>query len=338
MPDFNSLSTFSKTNYIFICIQFGIGVVGIILNILVICVFSRKNLRDFSYSFYCKTKSCSDLIILFYVFRNWGQFVMDADLDIVTQVVCVINKVMPHLASIFSLFILVVISLDRLLAVLYPNRFAFLKRRWFQAAVLPVAALYSCGLNLVLPLNTQYVVSQVGNQTVRSCVVPAAITVAHSWIRNINLLTIILIINNAINIKLIGYIVSSRKKVAANGQIRGSRKERKMIVSAIGVGFAALVLKLPQGTVQIANNYLKLPSDQNTLMVYTAITFQCLEYWAMFLVNMFFNSMFSLEFWQMFGMRRSQQVSTTGNKRSNTNNKSNKTNNNNTNISINQLD
>lgn len=323
MPDFNNLSIFSKVNYIFICVQFVIGFIGLVNNFLVICVFCHTNLRKYSYSFYCTMKACSDIVILLYVYRNWGQFVMDADLDAVNGFFCVLNKVMPHLASIFSIGILLLISLDRLLAVMYPNRFAFLKKKWFQIIAVFLAAIYSLSLNMVLPVNTRFVVSQVGNQTVLSCVLPAAITVTHSWIRNVNLFVAILIINNAINIKLIAYIVSSRNRVAANVQNRGSRKERKLILCAIGVGFAALVLKFPLGTAQIMNNYLKLPTDQSTMIVYICITLQCFEYSAMFAINMYFNTMFNVQFWQMFGFRRGENGSSTRNKKSNT--KSNNT-------------
>lgn len=219
----------------------------------------------------------------------------------------------------FSLSILMIISLDRLISVMYPNRFGVLKKRWFQVLVLFVALVYSCGLNIVLPLNMQYSETQVGNQTLKSCVVPASINLVHSWIRNTNILVIILIINNAINIKLIAFIVSSRNKVATSTQSKISKKEKKIIISAIGLGFTALVCKLPLGTVTIISYYVKLPSDQNSMMSNVAVTLLPFEYSAMFVVNMIINSMFYAEFLAMFGFKSQVMTSTTGNKRSKTN-------------------
>lgn len=320
MVNFNSISFNSKITYILICIQFAMSISGIVTNILAICVFSRKSLRIYSYSFYCRIKAASDILISVYIIRNWTLFIMDFDIDGTTEFLCILNKCLAQIAGMLSLGMLVVISLDRLLLVMYPNRFGVLKKRWFQLIAVFSVIVYSCCLNLVLPLNTQYVVSQVGNQTVRSCVVPSNTTLTHSWIRNCNILVIILIINNALNIRLITYIIASRRKVASNAtQNRSGSKDRKMIICAISVGFAALICKLPLGTAQLINIYLRIPSDLSSLILNCCITVMSIEYSAMFFVNIFLNTSFYIEFLNMFGLKREEFTSNTGNNRSNTN-------------------
>lgn len=320
MVNFNAVNIFSKVSYILLCIQFVLAAIGVICNIMVILVFSRKTMRKYSYAFYCRVKACSDMVIIFYIYRNWFVFVLDLDLDIAVPFLCLVNRFNTHTASMFSLSILVIISLDRLISVMFPNRFGVLKKRWFQVLVLFVALVYSCGLNIILPLNMRYSETQVGNQTLKSCTLASTINLTHSWIRNINILVIILLINNAINIKLISHIVASNKKVTTNTQQnKGSRKERNMMISAIGLGFTALVCKLPLGTVTIINYYIGLPSDQSSMMSNVTITILPFEYSAMFVVNMLINSMFYAEFLSIFGFRSSLMISTTGNKRSKTN-------------------
>lgn len=332
MVNFNTISLFLKVNYVLSCVQFCLSMIGIISNILVICVFARQNMRKYAYSLYCQMKASGDIIIMLYIFRGWAQFIMDSDLDLVAPILCQFNRFNTHLASMFSLSILVFISLDRFISVMYPNRFGVIKKRWFQVIMMFLAFFYSVGLNIILPLNTSYVSSQVGNQTIASCVVSSAILTTHSWIRNCNILVIILIINNAINIRLIAYIISSRRKVANNTQNRSSKKDRKMIISAISLGFTALVCKLPLGTIAIISNYLKLPSDQASMMNSVAVTLLTFEYSAMFVVNMSVNSLFYSEFLSMFGWRHQPVGSTTGNKKSNTNQNTNNTNNDNINF------
>lgn len=143
MPNFNDLSIYLKVNYAFSNIQFVIGIIGLISNILVICVFSRKSLRKYSYTFYCRTKAASDIIVLLFTFRNWANFIMDANLDVVSPFFCILNQFFPYSWGCFSLIVLGIISIDRFLIVIYPNRFKLIKEKWFQLALLLLVFIWS---------------------------------------------------------------------------------------------------------------------------------------------------------------------------------------------------
>lgn len=320
MPNFNDLTIYLKVNYVFLNIQFAIAVVGMIGNILVILVFARKSLRKYSYSFYCQMKACGDMIVLLYAYRNWANFVLDSNLDLTAPFFCVLNQVLPYVAGAFALEILVIMSLDRLLTVAYPNRFKLIKKKWLQVLVVILVAAYSWGINIVLPFNTQYTVTQVGTQTIISCTISAAISIIQSWIRNGNILFIILIVNNSLNIKLIWFIISSRKRVANNSQTRSTSKDRKMAISGIGLSLTALICKLPLGVVTVISNYQKLPYDQAIMITYISITLLVVENAASFFLNMFLNSMFRDELFKMLGLLRLTQFSLTSSRGSKTNN------------------
>lgn len=304
MIDFDSLTIYLKVNYIFMCIQFVIGTVGITGNILLICVFSRKNLRKHSYSFYCQMKACGDIVVLLFAFRNWANFVMGANLDLVAPFLCVVNKFLPNLAGSFSLGILVIISLDRLVSVMYPNRFEFVKKKWFQAIITLLVLAYSVGIIVILPLNTTLMVSQVGDIVIKLCGVSQAIGAVFSWISNTNILLIILIINNVLNIKMIMFVLSSKKRVTSDAQqSRISGKERKMVISAIGLGTVALICKLPLGIATIILNYVKAPVDQVIMITFISITMLTIENTASFFINFWLNSMFHAEIFEMLGLK-----------------------------------
>lgn len=300
---FNNLSIYMKINYIFINIQLVIFVVGLLLNIFLLNVFMRNSLKKCSYSFYCQMKACADIIVLLYVFRNWSNYVVGYDLDAISPFVCSLNKVLPHIAGTFNFSILFILSVDRLAAVLYQNRFGFLKQRWFQVIAVIIAAAYSCGINSILSFNSQLVFKEkTTNQTIKTaCMVPPAILQLHSWIKIGNIIVIVLI-SIVLNTKLILYILSSRKKFAQsskNSQQR-AKKDRRMAISSIGISVTALVSKLPLGIVLIINHKLNVPSDQSTMFIFIAVTLLILENsFANFLNNILFNTSFSKEFRNM---------------------------------------
>lgn len=166
MINFNSLTIYLKVNYIFMCFEFVIAVVGIVGNVLLISVLARKKLRKHSYSFYCTVKSVLDIILLLYAIRNWCTFVMDANLDLVARFLCIFNKFMPNFAGFYEVGVLLMISIDQYFAVIYPNRFAWMKKKWFQVGIIILIGIYTGGINMMLPPNTDIIQSQVGNLTI----------------------------------------------------------------------------------------------------------------------------------------------------------------------------
>ena len=67
------------------------------------------------------------------------------------------------------------ISVDRLITVVYPNRLKILKTRWFQVGITFAILIYSMLICILLPLNTTLREVTTGNQTVRTCRAPTKI-------------------------------------------------------------------------------------------------------------------------------------------------------------------
>lgn len=307
MTNFNDLSFYMKVNFLLLCVQFAIGIIGFIGNILVIFIFSRKSLRKYSYSFYCQMKACGDNIVLLFSFRNWANFILNANLDLVSSSFCVINQVLPYIGGAFAFGNLFLITVDRVFTVIYPNKFKLLKTKKFQFMVVALIAVYSLAMNIVLPFNTKYVVDQIDNETsTRNCVVPPEIATLHSFIFFGNILIVILVINNLLNIKLIKFILSSRKKVGHNLQSRTSLKDRRMAISGIGLSLTAFFCKMPLGIATIVTTYINMPLDKAIVIMYSSITVLVVENAASFFINMFLNSMFKLEFFKIIEFNRNK--------------------------------
>lgn len=310
MVDYKNLNYFQRISYISQNVQVIVSLFGIIGNILVICVFFRRSLRKYSYSFYCQLKALGDTIVLLYTFKNWSSNVLDANLDTVSPFFCLTSVYAAFSLDVWCMCLLALISLDRLLMVMYPNRFEPLKNRPLQIVFISALLIYSLAVNIILPLNTSFVTSQIGNQTTQSaCLASPEILAEHSWIFVGNILVLILLVNNAVNIRLIVFIVSSRRKVANHHESgttnrSTSFRDRKFAITSIGQSLIAVTCKLPLGIVTIASNYLNLDFDTFMSLISISVSIINIEHAAAFYVSMFINTVFYQEFMRAFRLRK----------------------------------
>ena len=107
--------------------QASIGLIGIISNILAICVFERKELKKRSYSIYWKLKALFENIILLHAFRNWVKIFLNIDFTIISSIFCRLNEYISYVAIGVSLWLEFIITLDRFFTIVYPTRFIFIK-------------------------------------------------------------------------------------------------------------------------------------------------------------------------------------------------------------------
>lgn len=315
MINFANISTFRKLNFIFRNITVLISILGTFGNILVIIIFFRRSLRKYSYSLYSQVKALGDIFILVYQFRIWSNITWDANLDIVNVFFCKADEYLLYLFCVACLWLLALISMDRLLIVAYPNRFKIYNKKWFQVILILIAFAYSAGVNILMILNSNYSVSS--RTGLGNCMVSLDILTTQSWIYAGNIFGIVLMLNNALIIRLIVFIASSRKKVTTisstnNTQTssttvpkrNSSHKDRKLAVSAIGLSLTAFVCKLPFSVFLIISINAKVSSEITSMTQSICIAFMTLENAASFFINMLLNSMFKDEFLIMIGKKR----------------------------------
>lgn len=92
MPSFDRLNYNQKVNYVALYVRAIVAILGIIGNILVICVFFRRSLRKYSYAFYSQMKVCGDIVVLLYTFNQLASFDWDDDLTLVANWLCSISQ------------------------------------------------------------------------------------------------------------------------------------------------------------------------------------------------------------------------------------------------------
>lgn len=213
MVKYNELNPYEKITYIFINIQAIVGILGIIGNILAFCVFSRTGFKKHSYSFYWRIMSICDIIVVLETFDNWANFILDANIQSISAFLCTINEFHTYVASKVSLWILSLISLDRFLVIIYPNRFMLFRRRRFQVTLVVILLLFSILIHLQLPLNHQLISIENTNSSQVSCYLPPNVQNRNYYCIVINIVVFNLIVNSFLHVKLIRAINASKRKL-----------------------------------------------------------------------------------------------------------------------------
>lgn len=294
---------YQQLNYIFQNVEIAFGFLGLLNQLLIICVFQRKHLRTYSYAFYSILMTLWDVILCLQAFRHWTAFMFDADIYLVTQFFCTIGEYLPYIAATSSLWILIFISLDRLVTIVYSNRFQLLKKRWFQAVLVMIVIVCNLLIYIQFPLNYKLIIINGTNQT--ACSIPYNVFNIQIWIFLVNVLLILGVFINILNFKMIRYLIKTRNGLNLNNTNRRSViRDRKFAFSAIGLNFANFLSKIPFGISLLASNYLALSRDQVKLLFTLCVTLGCLYYALSFPIYMLVNSIFYDEFFKMIGLRK----------------------------------
>lgn len=299
MREFKELNVYEKINFICQYVQSIIGLVGIVGNILAICVLQRKSLKKYSYSFYWRILACSDIIVLIHTFRHWLKFILDFDIDLLSPVLCRFNEYQPYVAGYISLWLLTVISIDRLVTIVYPNRFGFIKRRPFQIAVIAIILVYSLFINILLPLNSRLVKVEFGNYTTKSvCHQPIEVLKLNSLIFLVNIIIVNIFINIIIDIRIICFLFMSRKSHIQR-RSRSYIKDQKFTYNVIVLNINSVILKLLVVLAVCLPAYLNLDSEKSQLVFTIFISISIIDHSDLFFINILVNSIFYKEFINM---------------------------------------
>ena len=307
MANFLNLNTYQQISYICQNIQLIIAVIGIVGNILAFIVFSRSNLKKHSYSFYCRVMATTDIGLLICYIRNWASNILDANLNIVAPFFCSMNMFLSYFFGGLSLSMLTLISSDRMIAIVYSNRFKFIKKRWFQWLMVAVGIVFNVGINIMPAITNRLVeIVQSTNSSIKICASDSRITEIQSWIFFGNFLLFTILINNILNVKMVWFIVSSRRKVARNlSNVRNSVvRDRKFAITSIGLNLTCMVLKLPFAIFLIIKNKKVISFDVLIAIQMIVLSISVLDNGFSFLINFFVNSIFHDEFLVLIGIKK----------------------------------
>lgn len=298
MVKFAELTYYLQINFIVQNIQGLIALVGIVANLLTIFVFSQNTLTKYSYAFFARTMALNDIIILLHALRRWFRYVLGLDVRLNSPFFCATCRYHAYLAGYTSLWLLVLISFDRFHSIVYYNRYKIFTSRLFQFAMVIVIVIYSSLINLWFPLS--YTLEQIQiNETNSSklvCHLPMDVSETTAWLLLINIFLVNIVINNIMNVKILHFMFTSRKKWQRAHCCSRSVRDRKFAFNSIVHNLTSFVSKLPMVLGALISAYFA-HGPQQTELVYTfSVTIVILNHSASFFVNMLANSIFYKEF------------------------------------------
>lgn len=290
--------------------QILISLLGIAGNLISIWIFRRSCLKKHSYSFYSQILSISDTILLTHLgIHSIAELIYTRDELPVEAFFCSLKLYNGYVLGTISLWMLTLISLDRLVKIVYHNRFIIFKKRWFQVTLVAIIIIYSLIINLTIPTSYEYETVEEDNSTDLMCFLPTDAHGLQSLILLSNFLIASLIINNILNVTIIRYIVRSRRNVVKQRKrSENLSRDRKFALSSVGLNISSFIARMSIVVGIFLSESLSLSFDQTYLVFRVCLVITSLDHSATFLINMLFNSLFSNEFLCMIKLKEKKPM------------------------------
>ena len=299
MTNNSSSNYYEKGNAVFKNILALIGLIGIVFNILSICVFQRKKLKKNSYSFYWIAKALVETLLLLYTFQTWSRHFLNADINLISPFFCHFNYYLAYVASLVTMWLDAIITLDRFLTLVYSNQIRLIKKRSFHLTVFSVILVYCLLININMPLNYRLEIGKNGTLMCHTSIE----TLKKSWvIFLLNTIIVNLLFNPILDMILIRHIITTRTN--AKRLTRTNIIDRKFTISSIGLNINCLLLKLPLVINNLLSAHLKLNKEQAEIAYQICLCLAIIEQSDIFLINILVNSVFRQEFFSMIGFNR----------------------------------
>ena len=296
MFNLTNLTEMGNANAVSKFLQGPIGILGIICNTLAILVFQRKKLKKFSYSFYWTILLVFENLLLLFSFKHWAKQFFEVDIYTISLLYCRLNHFLPFAIATFTIYVEMLIILDRFITIIYGKKCNIMKQKSFKIIVLSIMLVASLIVNIKIFFDYRL---DIYNGTL-TCNTSVESKLLHSIIYLINILIFNLIINPIIDMKIISHIVSTRGNRGLLN--RSAMIDRQFAISAVTINILSLVIKLPFSIGSILAVYFNL-DPVNFELVYTiCANISLIDKCDSFFINMIVNSVFRREFLLMIGM------------------------------------
>ena len=282
----------SNTNYM----SFILGLTGVICNLLSICVFSRKKLKQHSFPIYWQTRSIFDIIFLtifsiLYPILNLLKFESNGT----SSLFCLFDYYLPYFINETSLLLESLITFDRFVIIVLSNKNCLkkqMKKRSVQIGLILALIAYSLLTNIT---NTRKSYC-FDNKWLDDMILFAVILVL---IKAVVLFFLVIIVNPILCFLIISRILSNRTP----NQLSSTVLDRKFAISAISLNFKSLVLRVMFNGLSFL--YLNFPSEKKSIILSIIIYVSVIDKISIFLINMLVNSVFRQEFLSLIGCYKS---------------------------------
>jgi hypothetical protein len=308
--------------------------ISLIGNAVAFVVFSRKTFRNKSIGFYSRAVLICDSICAILFIRNIMLRGFLINLSNFHVLICLFMQYTFLSVSCMSAYLLSTISFDRMMSIVFPNRFKFLNGKRFQIGITIFIILsqliYYIGFPLLIYRLNDIVIPEeetittfnsltnltestivISNRTLRFCQVNVNLDRLYLTLDLINasLIPFLLMITFT-TIMIIKIYMTRRNSSVKNQKNAASIKKRDLNFAVVSIALSLLFLIFSMPIVV----FRVLPGISITFtMVNLVITQHLLHanFGSMFFINFFVNKLFKKELYEMIGIKKRQQNGTT---------------------------
>ena len=273
-------------------------IVGLIFNTISLVVFSRKTFQNTIFSTFFRCLCVSDIITLLFRIEYLFNYEV-ADFRSNSIHLCKIIYYFVYMIPSFSIWVLVVISIDRFLSIVYPTRFLFRKLKRNQILALFLVFIFQSIYWLPVPFLAYISINNgTTNETVSYYCEYGTITVDIMDLFYSSLFPLFLMfISTSLTLKT---IFRSRMKSQNNHQQQNQSaikpKDIKFAISSISLNVFFFIFNIPLTVYSLIHNFFKLESEFKELLYSVCELLFHVNYSTLFFVSYYFNSIFRKEF------------------------------------------
>ena len=292
-------------------------VIGAIGNVFSFITFSRNKFRKTSFSLYFRVLAICDTFTLLYTINDMQNELFGIDLQNSSHFWCKTTNYWQYSVAPVSGWLLVVISMERMLNIIRPNKFLFMKNKKTQALICCLNFAYNFIFYIPMIVYKDYQEQEAQNDTnsteiVYECVDLEEETIVF-WLDLFNS-TLLPFLMMAISTSItVSRIFKSRSKANAENKHSNAKsyklKQRdiKFAVTSVVLNVLFFVFNLPVCVFYLVNNYITL-EDVDASLVYS-ITLFCyyLNFSVVFYVNLMSNHFFRHELLVFLRFRKPSQ-------------------------------
>lgn len=163
------MSEFLVIVYTTYYISYFINFIGIVQNIILFLVFSRKVFEKRTIRFYSKTLAIFDSFVVFNFACGLSNLIVGRSPIHYSDTICKIYFFISMGISPIPGWILVAFSIDQVISISLTRRYEFFRKRWFQYVMIVVILFLHCLIYFEVVFETNIQPIHIGNETVPWC-------------------------------------------------------------------------------------------------------------------------------------------------------------------------
>ena len=301
-------------------------VLGAFGNIFSFIIFSRDKFRKTSFSLYFRVLAISDTLTLFYTINDIQNEVLDLDLKKSSYFWCKTANYWLYSISPVSGWLLVVISIERMLSIIKPNKFLFLKKKQTQATICCVNLAFNLIFYIPLIVYKDYQEIKNTNDTnsteiAYECVDLEELNIVN-WLDLFNstiLPFLMMAICTSITVKRIfksrakatAYIKDTSAKHENAQSYKLKQRDIKFAVTSVVLNVLFFVCNLPSCVFYLVKDYIYIEDVDENLIYSITVLFYYFNFSVVFYVNLLSNHFFRHELLVFLRFRKpSQEIHT----------------------------